>query len=1024
MKFKKVLFCALIGALSLSSLAACDEKTPANNQEKQSEISNVNTNGGLTQSSDLSELFSVQRAEYNNKLDSPLYRANSDFGTLNNYIVKEDIDENTDEEIVKQLKNAGFDGNSLDVIEGYKSEYKEVETGYATENVSLWSSAQSSVVFPGSVVRVLDPKVGNSSPVESYGCNVKDVTLSINTYTSNGTNKDAISRDLKSVNRDSVYNAIKDLVDQNVVNGANHASRVNVSVTEIKNTSQLESILGESYKEIKNSELAANISGKVNLSAFKLDGKADAMGYTNGNRKLTVNTENTSSSSSYYACVQLTQEYYTIETNLIYDTDSIIDEDLNGAKMKSLIKKGGVPGIVSGVTYGRKIVCLLELDCSVEEYKKELASSQTTNNGNGGGADIDAQLKNVVNVDGKVNGSSDNETSEVDDENTSSSAASHVRSSNFFIYGGSDNSQSDFYTTTNANEILDVIKNSSSVEDMVGVPISYRVSAIDGSNAELKVTTTDKYYERVLTPIAPSGKLELSNETIKELNSLKIGDTISFTAERTPVNAVLYPIEYDITFNNTGNDVINAIKSLNSAVYYFGNNTADIAATMTVEDGYCCLKLENDSRLIGKYLTVNFSYSSNTIDGKSYKKFDNSFKTSSISYENNINDKFTITFKDSNRSEIGKIDVSKDTDFYISLSNSNNTIDGLKYLNGIEYDGVHYSGWYRLINDKFVLSSNELVLTENITLYLQPVAIIQTNGSEFKNESFKLEITDNLYKALKKNVDVDFNNYDVTFYFDEEKTQKITEDFVMNSSYISVYVEVVNKIDSIPVFKDDVLYKGQLLTSNTSSRFEYSEGKVGYKFIPDVTSTCSISCSNSQAGSYSTIELFDKNMKLLDKSDMAIVKHDVTKGEVYYVTFTPRFKYENYQTYEIYVSFYAEDVKVNQIPSLKNPEIGKTKLTEEMKNASVCYEITATRDEYVRVITYGYTDTIIYVFIDDVLCFIEDDQEADDPAYDDDRNAYLNLNVNEGTKLTIIIANFYSSCEETDISYCTLDWKK
>ncbi len=203
--------------------------------------------------------------------------------------------------------------------------------------------------------------------------------------------------------------------------------------------------------------------------------------------------------------------------------------------------------------------------------------------------------------------------------------------------------------------------------------------------------------------------------------------------------------------------------------------------------------------------------------------------------------------------------------------------------------------------------------------------------------------------------------------------------------------------------------KGTFYLGSTYQAYNYSDGAVYYKFTCDAPGKYWFSSTDGYNHAYAY--LYNQNGTLLDKNPDGLSR-DMNKGETYYVKFVP-LKERSGCSYIVNCGMTASNINANRISSVGNSRIGDS-LPGDYAN-TYNFTFTVNKTNYYRVVTDGWLDTIIYVYVNGKLAYIEDDQPAYDDAYDDDLNAFFCENLTVGSNVTVVVAAYSNGT--TNVSF-------
>ena len=745
MRTKKLLGALSLAAIAAISLASCDKE-----------------NSATTASTNNKALFQEETIQYNKNLDNSNLFKTTYTSKLENTLYEGDIDETTPQDVKEALLSAGFSSSNFKAIPGYTSTYKEVNVSQAQEEVSSWG-VDEDIVYPGSVVRIQDPTLTKSA-LETYGVNTGNITISSSMYTSTGTKDDSIKRDIETAKASNIKSAVHELISSNLVNGSHHACKLSTSTYEVSTVEDLSTAMNTSLMGSKSSDVSKLFSENAGFWKFSESIDYSKMGFSGGNTKLICNNNTSSGKSTYYACIEITQEYYNISVDPIMNAEDIILDNLDDAKLEELRRRGGVPGYVSNVKYGRKALCVLKLDCSYEEYLDDIKKKETTT----GGSAIDKLFgaKTIfTDIKSENSESKEEEQSASEDQLVNKSLSNHVLDSKCFIYGGDVASSIGAVTGTSAKEVLEAFTSSVDPEMMVGVPISYTIRSLDGSNSVLRLGSYDSYFVRELTPIVPTAQISYSADDVDFIeNEARLGSEYILKPIRTPEDAILYDFDFDVRIDNPN---IKKSAIANGAKYSVdGDDNPNNKILIYKDVNNLVIKIGDYKPFIDVQIEIVTKYVDSTFE-----------KFSKVDYIT-IKDKtvFTATFKDCNGNTISTQTASADNNYKVIMPMPVND------------DGIKLSGWYTNISDRSTKASSIMTLTEDMTFYLPSLTTVYLHSKSFEDKKVVFEYLDpDWFNYIKGEID-NYDNYIVKYFTNKTYSNVYTPTEYLDESYFDIYV--------------------------------------------------------------------------------------------------------------------------------------------------------------------------------------------------------------------------------------------
>ena len=637
MRLKKLVGALSLAAIGAISLASCDKK-----------------NSATTASTNNKALFQEETIQYNKNLDNSNLFKTTYTSKLENDLYERDIDDTTPQSVKEELIAAGFKNSNFNTIPGYTSTYKEVNVSQAQDEVSSWGIDED-IVYPGSILRIQDPTLSKSA-IGTYGVNAGNITISTSMYTSTGTKDNSVKRDIPVAKASDVKVAIHDLISANLVSGSHHACKISSSTYEVSTVEDLSTAMNTSLSGSTSSEISNLFSESAGFWKFSESIDYSKAGFSGGNTKLICNNNVSSGKSVYYACIEINQEYYSVSVDPIMNAEDVILDNLDDARLEELRRRGGVPGYVSNVKYGRRALCVLKLDCSYQEYLEDVKKNESSTNSSALDIIAGAEIEGVAEVKDEYSENGDQEKNSNISKMTNKSSSDHVLDSKCFIYGGDVASSIGAINGTSAKEVLEAFTSSVDPEMMVGVPISYTVRSLDGENSNIRLGSYDKYYVRELTPITPNGKIAISLDDVNYIeNGARLGSEYTFSPIRTPNDAVLYDFDFEVIIDNPNIEK----DDFNNGVKYFvkGDNNPNNQILIFKELNSLVIKIGDYRPFIDVQLQIITRYKESIFD--KYSRTD--FIT--------IKDKteFTATFKTIEGQIIETKTVSADNNYTLNM---------------------------------------------------------------------------------------------------------------------------------------------------------------------------------------------------------------------------------------------------------------------------------------------------------------------------------------------------------------------
>lgn len=244
-------------------------------------------------------------------------------------------------------------------------------------------------------------------------------------------------------------------------------------------------------KELKsNAELQVALGLSANINVPGLSALVDSHFSVNANNNKNL------------VMIKLNQIFYKIyaEPQQKNGSSSFFNTTDMG-EVKSVLNADGVPVYVSSVSYGRTVVITLETEKSVDEVQ----------------ARFNASLKSVSSSIASGSLYTDDKLL-FDDEETRAS---------YFIYGGSLD-QMEIFRANSLSEILKILNKPTTGIDLVGLPVSYKLSYLDGTGAKIGYAR-DFYYTHKYLNLVTNGYSEYSG--LKDNKNLEITDDENFKNE-------------------------------------------------------------------------------------------------------------------------------------------------------------------------------------------------------------------------------------------------------------------------------------------------------------------------------------------------------------------------------------------------------------------------------------------------------------------------------------------------------------
>ncbi len=345
-------------------------------------------------------------------------------------------------------------------------------------------------------------------------------------------------------------------------------------------------------------------------------------------------------------------------------------------------------------------------------------------------------------------------------------------------------------------------------------------------------------------------------------------------------------------------------------------------------------------------------------------------------------------------------DGDEDASIYVSLE-TGDTISFNVYC----YNGVGQFDFYLYVSYNSIYDGSSRTFQINGKNENKYMFVPSTSGTKTFYTSSSLDTYMYLYDA---------NGYEITHNDDggENLNSKITYSFTAGQRYIiSVRGYSVNTKGSCTLScmgSIDGTYKGELYIGTTNQAFSYSSGAVYYKYTCDVTGRVYLSSTDGINHAY--VYLYNSNMSLLT-SNKDGVNYYMTKGTVYYVKFVPTALRDGC-SYQVNCSMY-NSVSANRISIVGNARIGDALPSDYTSTYN--FTFTTSRTKYYRVVTDGSLDTVVYVYINGILKYIEDDQEPYDEEDSGDINAFFSEQISAGNTVTVVVAAFGSG--STNVSF-------
>ncbi len=337
--------------------------------------------------------------------------------------------------------------------------------------------------------------------------------------------------------------------------------------------------------------------------------------------------------------------------------------------------------------------------------------------------------------------------------------------------------------------------------------------------------------------------------------------------------------------------------------------------------------------------------------------------------------------------------------------------DGYAYVNSI----YNYAN---LVDYNFVSNDQEDKIT---TIDFSPSYQKQLESGGVIQDVFISNISESRFvylDAQKKDGENQFLDSKVCFTYRDEVTKNYTSKSkitlgITNNATNSTYK--LEKETSTPIFKgiNTQNYKKELKVGTLYQAFDNVNVENLYKFEAPITGTYHF--SSTDGFNKANVKIYNSTGAKISAGNIFVSKQ-MQKGEIVYISFLAK-SIRSGSSFQVNVGM-SENINVNRISIVGNANIG-SQLPSDYSNTKY-YSFRLKDSGTYRFYTTGNLDTIIYVYINGVLKYIEDDQLAYDEEYDDDLNAFFNesLNADNGRDEVVVVISGYSN-GDTNVSFTT-----
>jgi uncharacterized repeat protein (TIGR02543 family) len=634
-------------------------------------------------------------------------------------------------------------GVDINPVAGYRESYEKVTATMSTDDITSWG-VDNSVVYPGSLMRLNDPTT-NDSALSTLGLPTGSITISTSMFNATGTSENSVSRRVENASLSSTREATSELIKANLVPGAQMGYIFSSAVTEVKSSADVLQSLGMASRTSSNSSLlsALNLSGKglgVNSSVTVNSNETASNGTTTGS-----NYNQANGTACTFVLVQLTQVYYTIDVDPVYKVSEILRDNTSVEDVNAALAKGGVPCYVSSITYGRKAVVLVETNMTYSEFVSSYSSNTSESSSSNRITLTEAEVGVWLEKLGKSGSTVVTKDSEGNYTITSTnSAAEEARymNSTCFIYGGSIADNQGAVGQASAAGILAAFNAEYDPQKLIGVPISFTLRHLDGTNDVARVGSFSEYYRKVLTPI-PVEQVYFAEDEKTEMAKISMGEEYLLAAMRYPEEAVLYNLTYSLVgVNGTALRVDNSDpycwKLVEADKNVDGDNVdagiGKVQARKVLENGvhvykyYLILDDLNDTNLkyVGKTLVIRAAAGNKSAD-----------------YNLKLEKKVKIAFDTDGGGAVPE-----------QVLNADNGFKAARPATDPVREHYDFKGWYESgLTDEFDFGQARFA---DVTAYAKWMphiyeATFDANGGQFSGGDTSVKATTDILKALKLN---------------------------------------------------------------------------------------------------------------------------------------------------------------------------------------------------------------------------------------------------------------------------------